>query len=183
MLTFYVLSDRVEQLAKKYNRLILAIATQSKGASCSPRPSCSSKMGVTLTHTRLPLSALIFTLRPVRDLSVCVYNLLQPHKSDPERATERTPLRFDSLSPALPPPRRSMRVHVCVMERKAIPSPTDSEVVHSSVRPSFRPPDSPFLCFLLPSNGRWRRRKPLITVAGLCGACGRSASAPVMTDD
>ena len=137
------------------------------------------------THTCLPLSALIFTLRPVRDLSVCVcvYNLLQPHKSDPERATEANP--SSALIPSLSLSLRHVGrcASTCVMERKAIPSPTDSEVVHSSVRPSFRPPDSPFLCFLLPSNGRWRRRKPLITVAGLCGACGRSASAPVMTDD
>ena len=100
---------------KKYNRLINSGNSNSikRCIVQSPSVPCSSKMGVTLTHTRLPLSALIFTLRPVRDLSVCVYNLLQPHKSDPKERPKRTPLRFDSLSPALPPPRRSMRVHVC----------------------------------------------------------------------
>ena len=184
MLTFYVLSDRVEQLAKKYNRLILAIATQSKGASCSPRPSHVQARWELISPTPVYPSARSSSPCALSEIFLCVCTIYyNPINLTPKERPKRTLLRFDSLSPALPPPRRSMRVHVCVMERKAIPSPTDIEVVHSSVRPSFRPPDSPFLCFLLPSNGRWRRRKPLITVAGLCGACGRSASAPVMTDD
>ena len=139
-MTFYVLSDRVEQLAKKYNRLILAIATQSKGASCSPRPSHVQARWELISPTPVYPSARSSSPCALSEIFLCVCTIYyNPINLTPKERPKRTLLRFDSLSPALPPPRRSMRVHVCVMERKAIPSPTDSEVVHSSVRPFARP--------------------------------------------
>ena len=100
-------------------------------------PSIMFKQDGSYSHPHPPVYPSARSSSPctLSEIFLCVCTIYyNPINLTPKERPKRTPLRFDSLSLSLSLLRHVGRcASTCVMERKAIPSPTDSEVVHSSV--------------------------------------------------